>query len=566
MSKDVNEIREYLEKVENKLEQLTEVVEVRLLESDSKTRFVDAPKDIEVDLYDEYNTQPTQSLFYNYGRNYRMFRKSALKQILSSKIFWLILVLFPLSLSFVQYFFFCFIYDFKIIHDGGIQYILAVLINHFFLSPLLLFSLILFPSIIVVAREDNNIKRYMLLGMNRKQIYYAYMRFTITFLALYVLFMFGPWFMFLNFSMDRIFLSNEQIENGRHVLQKPWGVFIGMEFSVLNPVPFLDIRQYTWVYNKELIINAIDNNESFSSLQFIMPMDLYDLYVEYVGLPAQNALTASYEEQIETLDEINKFFYEISQYTYINSNRIALNYEGYSADQIYTLLEELTFPVGKSLNKFILYFDTEMPFVRVSEYNGMGGYLFFVMYIIAIFGINSIGYQKAMKVSSTREVLNWGIGIWIFSWAVQITTPLVYKEVYVMANNDKLIWFVILFALLFAAKWVFLLSPITIITMGMILVSGYVEQPIIQSVPIWSEQYKDFYYQNAQHIYNYFPTLYYFISNINQELRTLKEYSNIVDPQIIKNLYVLLSISASAFFIIGIWSKKEKILSVEVSR
>ncbi len=86
-----------LEKLESKLEELTDVIEEKLVNNKTsgpqrapktKVKVVSMPSDdIEVDMSDPYNTQPKNSVTHNYLKNHRMFRKDALRNVIKSKMF-----------------------------------------------------------------------------------------------------------------------------------------------------------------------------------------------------------------------------------------------------------------------------------------------------------------------------------------------------------------------------------------------------------------------------------------------------------------------------------------------
>ncbi|BDU67427.1 MAG: hypothetical protein TYPL_0800 [Candidatus Tyloplasma litorale] len=183
-----------------------------------KTRNVPLPKDIEVDVKDKYNTSPQEQTFPHFLRNYRLFSSQFIKNVFSSKLFWILLILIPLLISFLEY-----VLAAAVVTDGFQKtpnlnnldstiesFLLKItldLTNYFIFMPVLLMSLIIFPTFISQSRENNYLKRLRLSGSSRKQFYWFYMIFTNLFLILLIAFWFILWLQVLNIAVDSIYNS-----------------------------------------------------------------------------------------------------------------------------------------------------------------------------------------------------------------------------------------------------------------------------------------------------------------------------------------------------------------------
>ncbi len=292
--------------------------------SDKKSKKLDSkvivmPSNIVINENDPYNTEPINSLTFEAGKNYKIFSKGMLSSSIKSKIFWIFMIILPMIFTFIE---------FTIAAQLNKPSVIGPdLINQFMITPLLLLTLVIFPAFIIQSREDNLLKRYALVGMSRKQIYYNYMLFSILFIASYLLIFMGAWV----FIMDKIvasMLDNGGLENG------PWSVFS-----------------------------------------------------------------------------------------------------------------------------------------RVQKWQ------FTIIYLFALLGMLSLGFEKGMNAKSSKSLMNWGIGMWIFAAITQGTTGLFSVDLYSFYSKNQLIpssvfGTYIVVTLLLVLKWMFLLTLPTIISVGMALSSG----------------------------------------------------------------------------------------------
>lgn len=565
-----DDVKEYLSKVEDKLEKLTEVVE-EILEVESfksiNDRKVDKPSNIQVNLDDEYNTTPTNHLLHNYSKNHKMFRRDAFRTVFRSKVFWVILLILPIVISFVYYVLFGFLHKHGLLHGGSVKFMISYNLNQFIITPLLLLSLIIFPSIIANAREDNTLKRYLLFGMSKRQLYYSYMRFSILFILIYVFVFIGPWLIFINFSLDRIFLTREQLEAGVHLFINPWEIFQGFNYYDTTRYNYFNSKMYSWEYNMLIIQKAQELGDyNIFELPLIFPNDVYDFYMKYIGYPALEAVDGTLEEQVAALDEINIVFRFISSLR-PDSVILSISFDRFDEEGVQEIIDRLSYPVGRPLYHLAIFYGGFIEFNIIKSVEPINTYFFIFMFSLSLLSFNSIGYSKAMKVKTSRELLTWGIMIWIFSRLIQYSTSLIYTDVFMVDQTSNMLWYLLIVVLLFAVKWMFLLSPITIAIAGMTIATGLIYEPTILSGPSWAQDYLDFFNNNNTTLAKN-DIVYYFTYGIYLNIFYSIDlyYESVIEPWIRTWAYIIIAILCCTYVIANVWYKKERNFSVENTR
>ncbi len=533
---NAQDAREALDRVEAKLAHLSDVVENRLAEERgpqraapimrSKVVPVEMPSDIEIDTNDKYNTQPKNSSLHHYGKNHRMFRKDAFRNVMKSKMFWILLVILPIIFTFVEFIFIGWGVMNNFIFTSGLTKISADLINWFMIMPLLLLSLTVFPTFIAMSRENNQLKRYAMKGMSRKQIYWSYIRFSTLFLMVFIFIWMGPWIKILNMAADNIWLTDEQLAAGEHVFSNPWGVFFGMDYNSIQFKNSINVIDLTLMWNS----NALENPDA--GLAVVTVNDTINFLTDNM---TSEAGLANIETAYEQMTGFAMSF---------NDPKAAL--------EVFALLD-----ADSMDNLGNVEFSERIALVVAATHEGIQALSFFVLFILLIFGVNSVGFNKAMKVTSSRSLLGWGIGLWIFSAVVQGTTSLVYKDIYKFNSIDKVVWNTVVMILLFVLKWMFIFSPITTMMVGISLTAGYIEQPELNP---YLEQINNF-------MDSYDPaTAGLVVQAIYERLTLMDIYDPLINPQLTKEIFVGLSALCAIYWTVKTWMFKSQIVSYEASR
>ncbi len=390
------EQKERADNAEKELANLKKTKSLSKTSVKSDIKPVAMPTKIDTDTKDKFNTTPKNSAFKGGFKSFRMFSKGATGNLLKSKLFWIMLIVLPLIFTTLEYLVFYDLvasgYDF-----GGAPWLddeylaqtmtalSADLVNWFMVMPLLLLTLIVFPTHIILSRENNMLKRYTLAGMSRKQIYYNYMLFSTIVLLLYILLFVGGWM---------------------SVLYR-----IGNTITYRSP----DSEWYTPWY----------------------------------------------------------------MFSFINFKQLV------------------------------------------------------IIFIFMTFGMNSIGFRKSMKAASAKSVMGWGIGMWIFVSIVQMSSSLMYVNIYHMSGlfgkpmfiEDSIMGNYLIMLLFYALKFMAFFTWPTIMVMGLVASSGAFESVAGN----W---------------------IFYGVKN----------------PELVTYALELLTISASLWLTLSVFVKKNKIVSYEASR
>ncbi len=529
-----------LDKVEAKLETLTEAVEKRLAEErrgvqrapQAKTNVkpVEMPSDIEVDIHDKYNTQPKNSALHHYRRNHKMFRKDAMRNVMKSKMFWILLVLLPIIFTFIEFTFTGWGLLNNFILPKGMSKVAADLVNWFMIMPLLLLSLTVFPTFIAMSRENNQLKRYTMKGMSRKQIYWSYIRFTAVFLFVFMFIWMGPWIFIMNKAVDSIWLSPEQVAAGEHVFTNPWGVFFGMDFNSVKATSSINADQYALMWNAHLIQ---ESGGAIASIDFVDRDDVLQFLID----------------NSTDLDAISAKYYEMTGIQFMFKDEDA-------ALMILGTLDS----TSMDANSGVITFSQRIIVAVPTFHEGLNVIPFFTLMLLLVFGINSVGFNKAMKVSSSRTLMGWGIGLWIFASIVQGSSSLVYNDIYKFNEIEKQIWNTVVMILLFILKWMFLFSPVTIMMVGISLTTGMIAQPEIVLLPEWANTFMAEFVNNpAWSNNNSLVALYDMLSAV-------QVYDPLINPATTKWIFIGLSGLNAVYWITKTWMFKSRIVSYEASR
>ncbi len=529
-----------LDKIEAKLATLTEAVEKRLAEerrgvqraplTKTNVKPVEMPSDIEVDIHDKYNTQPKNSTLHHYRRNHKMFRKDAMRNVMKSKMFWILLVVLPMIFTFIEFTFTGWGVMNNFVFPTGLSKVTADLVNWFMIMPLLLLSLTVFPTFIAMSRENNQLKRYTMKGMSRKQIYWSYIRFSSVFLIVFMFLWMGPWIMILNMAVDSIWLTPEQIAANQHVFTNPWGIFFGMDFNSVQVTSSINADQYALMWNAHLIKEA---GGAVSSIDFVDRNDVLQFLID----------------NSSDLDLISSKYFEMTGVEFTFKDEAV-------AQMVFESLDSTSMDV----NSGVITFTQRIAIVVPAVHDGVDKIPFFTLMLLLIFGVNSVGFNKAMKVTSSRSLMGWGIGLWIFASIIQGSASLLYNDIYKFNSIDRQVWNAVVMILLFMLKWMFIFSPITIMIVGISLTSGLIQQPEIIVLPEWANNFMDSFVNNPS--LSDIPslvTLYDMLSSINV-------YDPLIKPEYTRIIFISLSGICAAYWIIKTWMFKSKIVSYEASR
>ncbi len=539
---DLNDAREALDNLEAKLEDLTVKVERRLAQErgalhkapgKSNVAAVPMPTDIKVDVKDKYNTQPHDSVLHHYGKNYRMFRKDALHNVFKSKMFWVLLVILPMIMTFIEFVMTGWGMVNNFILSSGLEKVSVDLINWFMLMPLLLLSLIIFPTFIAMSRENNQLKRYAMKGMSRKQIYWAYIRFSIAFLFVMVFLWMGVWVAILNKATESIYGT---MPDGSAIFKNPWGIFFGMDFQALKNKESINAENLAWIWNTkdlgltdmQVIVGII--NGSIDTSTWISGQDVY------------NFITTSDTATIEA--------------TFASIPGLAFTFR--DSEEALAILTDPGTVYDPTTG--MITFSRRITILLPSYHDGINATAFFGLFILVTFGVNSVGFNKAMKVSSSRGLMGWGIGLWIFASVVQGTSSLLYNDIYKFDGIDG-IWNYVVMILLFILKWMFLLSPVTIMMAGISLTTGLIsEPPVVEGLSSSMESILSAI--DSAGLSG--PIVDVIVGKL--EWIQANEYDPLIAPHTTTQIFIALSAIWALGWTIKIWETKKQVVSYEAAR
>lgn len=563
--------RQALDRVEEKLDRIEQAIRDGRTKSmpakASKVKIspVPMPTDIEIDVNDKLNTQPKNSVWHNYAQNHRMFRRDAFRSVMQSKMFWILLVTLPIIMTFIEFILTGWGFMHNMVLPAGLSKVATDLLNWWLLMPLLLMSLLVFPTFIAVCRENNQLKRYTMKGMSRKQIYWSYIRFTTLFLLIFIFIWLGPWIAILNF-------ANEKIWDGAGNFPNPWWIIVGNssydslktvnEVNPLNIVISVNIMNYADLDSikdvPELIKEKAGSAESLKEFTtwFLSAstngkegFTLEDIYSWHESVKSD---VEAFVNQME-LENINPSEWDYTEIPSIQSFLDTMNDYGFEIRDVNNAVDILfrsdISRIGET-NEYRL--SSSIGVMTLTYFEGVDDIPFVVLTLLAILGINSIGFNKAMKVGSSRALMGWGIGLWIFATIVQGTSTLLFKDIYAFNSIDSA-WNYVVMILLFALKWMFLLSPVTIIMVGISFTTGLVQTPELFVVP---------------EIFNTILANPDAPSGLTNFATTIvgMEYDPLVDPILTKNLWLAISGICSVYWILKTWIFKSRIVSYEAAR
>ncbi len=501
----------------------------------TKVKPVDLPGDIEVNTKDKYNTQPKDSLLHNYGKNYRMFRRGAFRNVMKSRLFWSLIVIIPMIMTFIEFTILSMFSLYGANVQGVFKGVLMDLTNYFMIMPMLLLSLIIFPTYIAVSRENNQLKRFAMLGMSRKQIYWAYIRFTTLFLVIFILLWMGPWMIILNLAVNSIYDAN--------IFDNYWSIFTGFKAPVWK---------FTYDVNAPIIWwNWLTNND-FKGLNDFSSSSLIDSYMTFassmknvmIDYSAQYHSISSWEDEVKLITEFNEL---------LAQNNMPYELMTNTGQSIFNLDWNNWDPV-KQYSQY-----SETYYFYFTDFQGIESIMFIPLFFLAIIGVNSVGFNKAMKVKSARTLMGWGIGIWIFSSFVQLSTGLLYRDLFDLKVVNNQTWNVVIVILLFILKWMFLFSPITIIIVGITLVAGFINQP-----QVLGDAGNAIYNQLAS--MDSMGVLPYWLQGIFETLGQIKEKEPFLKPDTTKTIFISLALITISWETLYNFFNKKKIISFETTR
>ncbi len=446
-----NQANERVKTLEAKLDLIERAVEKslksgKLAKANSRTNSTtvvsaELPGDIEVNPKDKLNTTPTNGIRKGFFSNANLFMREMSGTLFKSKMFWSLLVILPLLLTFVDYSVFATIGSANVklsryVSDGDIIYnidytkagyagVSMDMINYFILSPLLLSSLIIFPSYISKSRENNTLKRQAMIGVTRKQTYYYYTTFSITFLVLFALFWFGPWTMVLDWLVKSMFPD-----------------LMGIQGPVGHGASSVDYREITlilgWGDNLPDIIN--NNPDLTEGLSGIINIDGWKEYL--------NGDTSQLENLILGLGLI---FNKASEEMIPGSSFLEAIF-GLSNDAWEELNTTYLAAVSGGADKLLF-----PPLFEVFEFY-KNWELMLVMVLISTIALNNYGYNKAMKSKSSSGMLGWGLGMWIFATFASASSMMMAVNIIDSTWSSLPFWNYFMMTLLFIVKWMFVVT------------------------------------------------------------------------------------------------------------
>ncbi len=180
------------------------------------------PIEVKSKKEDKFNTRPEGKNYENTISNLRRFTSVAYRNYIRSKMMWILLIALPMFMTLLQHYAFTSGYwsaENQILNffNPFDDKLAAALINWFITMPLLVFGLMIFPTFLTQCREDNFLKRFTMIGMSKKQMYWFYLISSSTLMILFMMFFLGPWVMILDLTTSS--MLNEEIWTS------PWQMF-----------------------------------------------------------------------------------------------------------------------------------------------------------------------------------------------------------------------------------------------------------------------------------------------------------------------------------------------------
>lgn len=201
----VNNLEEDNKHLLDRIHHLTEDIKVE----PHSTRIKQA---IVVDENDAYNTSFDDSRNFNTSKNFGLFINYHWRSIISSKIFWILLVVIPMIFTMLWHI----IYSMSYASEGGFLFggkdekeviamkLAGVISNWLIAVPILVLGCIVLPSFLVSSRESNLLKRLSINSMNKNQIFWFYVTSSLMVFIGYFMVMLGGWLFALSLLANAI--------------------------------------------------------------------------------------------------------------------------------------------------------------------------------------------------------------------------------------------------------------------------------------------------------------------------------------------------------------------------
>ncbi len=220
---------------------------------------------VNIDFKDANNTTPSDHTKDNFFDGFTKFGSNMLRTVYTSKMFWILLVGLPMIFTLLEYILYCQTVTLELAGEKGgmidsVKFTYDF-INWSVMSPMVLLSLIIFPTFISQSRENNTLKRMNLIGVSRSQFYYYYMLFTLAVFLVFVIFWLGPWLWMMDIAVFKLFKNSDAINS---MLQtEGYGVysFLGgakmFRFAVIAIIASLTLNSLG--YKKAMSVKSSSN-------------------------------------------------------------------------------------------------------------------------------------------------------------------------------------------------------------------------------------------------------------------------------------------------------------------
>lgn len=197
-------------------------------------------KAIVVDESDVYNTFFDESRNFNTSKNLGLFINYHWRSVISSKIFWILLVIIPMIFTMLWHIIYSISYASEGISLFGEKDIIAMklagVINNWLIAvPVLVLGCIVLPSFLVTSRESNLLKRLSINSMNKNQIFWFYVASSTGVFLGYFLVMLGGWLFILSLLVNVI--NKGQVWETSHAMfanVNKFRLFILILFSIMG--------------------------------------------------------------------------------------------------------------------------------------------------------------------------------------------------------------------------------------------------------------------------------------------------------------------------------------------
>lgn len=416
---------------------LVKAVDKKVPSSNEKaTRVVSLPKNIEVDPNDKYNTSPKPGSSKGFFTNAKHIGGGMFKEMIKSKMFWIIIITLPIIFTFIEYLVSArwgFNNDISFSYSGtllGVKLKIREYMNQsssvigsmtptdyfqwFLFTPILIFTLIIFPSYISRGREENTFKRQALIGVTRSQTYYYYVGYGLIFTTLLVLWWIGPWSLFLDYAADTLI-------NHKEYIGAAWGGYA---------------IEGTSHHSKGFFVNVGDiNGKSFD--------DVYGKVLVAMQFVSHNS---------DGVLNTDTGFYDFSMLDYSELG------DWYKLNELFAASNE-AWDLNPGYLWYFRYIDDSVVFGVLS-----------VLFVIVLL---HLGYNKGMKAHSSQSVLGWGIGLWIFTSFSSGGSVLLSINIIQSTFASGAFWNTLITVFMFAMKWMFIFTlPSLLMTTVVLAATG----------------------------------------------------------------------------------------------